>query len=246
MPSLITKEERDIDAVDYLQKIIIEVTGIFIFLVVIVSSVTSMTAGFLSGGELALVHGGAIALLVAVMYKSGAHLNPIVTFAMFLDGKIGLVVGLVYIIVQLLGAIGGVIFANEFLAKEIIANGAPFAEATEAAKLATPAIANYLSVRSVFALETLLSFVLMLTIFKMVVEHKVAPYAAAPFIGLAVALDVAIGGPFTGAAMNPARAFGPALVSGYWAHHWVYWAAPMTGAFIAWVFHKVTSIEEKP
>jgi glycerol uptake facilitator-like aquaporin len=60
-----------------------------------------------------------------------------------------------------------------------------------------------------------------------------APKIGGLAIGLTVALDILFGGPFTGAAMNPARTFGPALASGHWANQWVYWAGPMLGGLMA-------------
>ena len=52
-------------------------------------------------------------------------------------------------------------------------------------------------------------------------------------IGLTVCLDILFGGPLTGAAMNPARAFGPALVANAWAAHWIYWVGPLLGGAAA-------------
>jgi glycerol uptake facilitator-like aquaporin len=52
-------------------------------------------------------------------------------------------------------------------------------------------------------------------------------------IGFVVTFDILAGGPLTGAAMNPARVFGPAAVGGYWANHWVYWVGPIAGGAIA-------------
>ena len=57
-------------------------------------------------------------------------------------------------------------------------------------------------------------------------------------IGLTVALDIMAVGPLTGAAMNPARVFGPGLASGHWAGHWIYWVGPLAGGAVAALLHK--------
>ena len=61
-------------------------------------------------------------------------------------------------------------------------------------------------------------------------------------IGLAVAADILVGGPLTGASMNPARSFGPALASHFWEFHWIYWIAPIVGASAAaWIYSRFIS-----
>ncbi|WP_197474639.1 aquaporin [Deinococcus puniceus] len=80
------------------------------------------------------------------------------------------------------------------------------------------------SVGQAFALETVLTFFLLL----------VALRSGLPWVvGGVVALEAMMGGPITGASMNPARSFGPALASGIWTAHWLYWAAPLLGAALA-------------
>ena len=84
-----------------------------------------------------------------------------------------------------------------------------------------------------FLIESLLSFGLMLVIMAVATDERVADGFAALAVGGAVGFCALMGGPVTGASMNPARSFGPALVGGLWDRHWVYWLAPVTGMVIA-------------
>jgi aquaporin NIP len=84
-----------------------------------------------------------------------------------------------------------------------------------------------------FALEWLLSFVLMFVIIAVATDDRVVKGFAGLAVGLTVGMDAMMGGPLTGASMNPARSFGPAVAGGGWTAHWIYWAAPMTAMVVA-------------
>jgi glycerol uptake facilitator-like aquaporin len=81
-------------------------------------------------------------------------------------------------------------------------------------------------------IETLLTAVLMFVIISVATDTRAVGELAAVAIGGTIALDALWGGPVTGASMNPARSFGPALVAGLWSSHWVYWVGPILGAVI--------------
>jgi glycerol uptake facilitator-like aquaporin len=81
--------------------------------------------------------------------------------------------------------------------------------------------------------EWLLSFALMFVIMAVATDERVPGGFAALAVGLTVGFCALMGGPLTGASMNPARSFGPAIVGGLWTAHWVYWAAPVTGMILA-------------
>src|SRR5262249_2957850 len=84
------------------------------------------------------------------------------------------------------------------------------------------------------ALEAVTTFFLVLMVFATAVDERGAFKSIAGFgIGLSITLGILVAGPFTGAALNPARAFGPALASSHWASHGVYWVGPLAGGFIA-------------
>ncbi|MEB3291570.1 MAG: aquaporin, partial [Synechococcales bacterium] len=88
-----------------------------------------------------------------------------------------------------------------------------------------------------FLLEVVLTFILMLVIFGSGLDRRAHIGFAGIAIGLTVAVEAAVMGPITGASMNPARSLGPALVTGLWQHHWLYWFAPILGAQLAgWVY----------
>src|SRR5260370_22082095 len=88
------------------------------------------------------------------------------------------------------------------------------------------------------ALEAVTTFFLVLTVFATAVDEKGAFRSIAGFgIGLSISLGILVAGPLTGAALNPARAFGPALVATHWANHGVYWVGPLAAGFVAGVLY---------
>ncbi|PAX49811.1 MIP/aquaporin family protein, partial [Brunnivagina elsteri] len=90
-------------------------------------------------------------------------------------------------------------------------------------------------------LETVLTFILMFVIFGSGLDRRAHIGFAGLAIGLTVGMEAAFMGPITGASMNPARSFAPALIRGMWQHHWVYWVAPILGAQIAVVIYRLLS-----
>ena len=106
-----------------------------------------------------------------------------------------------------------------------------------AVNLGTPALGRGVSAGTGIVVEAVLTFFLVFVIFGVAVdargERAIAPLA----IGLVIVMDILGAGVLTGAAMNPARAFGPALFSGFWANHAVYWIGPFIGGVLgAWVY----------
>ena len=177
---------------------------------------------------ISLGHGGAIALMVyAFGHVSGAHINPAVTIPMMITKKIGVKDGVGYILFQIIGAVIAtatlaVLFPE--IGKQVLwgAHGGP------------SDILNG-SVISAVVLEIIFTFFLVTVIF-MTAVHKKAPksvYGAA--IGGMVFLLHLVGVPLTGASMNPARSFSPALISGdagLWEVQWIYWVGPIIGGII--------------
>jgi MIP family channel proteins len=170
----------------------------------------------------ALAHGLAIAVMVSATGGiSGGHLNPAVTFGVLIGGKIGLKDSLAYWVAQLAGgaAAGFLLLCllgdNSQSAASIVANG-------------TPDLGKGVSWSKGIVIEAVLTFFLVFVVYGSAVDAR-APKIGGLAIGLTVALDILFGGPLTGAAMNPARTFGPALASGHWANHAVYWIGPLLG-----------------
>ncbi len=177
---------------------------------------------------IALGHGGAIALMVyAFGHISGAHINPAVTIPMIITKNIGITDGIAYIIFQLIGAVAAAATLWAILPEL----GAKVNFATQGGP--SELINN--SVSSAFAIEAVLTFFLVLVIFMTALHRKASPGLHGLSIGGMVFLIHLVGVPLTGASVNPARTFGPALISGFWEFHWLYWAAPILGGIIAGV-----------
>jgi len=177
---------------------------------------------------IALAHGLALSIGVsATMNVSGGHLNPAVTIAALATGRIDLKNAIAYIISQIAGAtIGG------FLLLTIYTSIPGGHDAIVATGLGTPAPGAGVTPMTAFLVEIALTFLLAFAIFGTAVDKR-APKIGGFGIGLMIAGDILLGGPISGASMNPARTLGPAIAGGVWTAHWVYWAGPIIGALIA-------------
>ena len=175
---------------------------------------------------ISIVHGGTIGIMIyAFGHISGAHINPAVTIPMIIFKQMPAKDGAGYVALQVIGA---VLAALTLLAI--------FPELGMKVNLGTqPGPSDVIngSVASAFAVEAILTFFLVLTICMVALHRKAAAGWAGFAIGGMVFLIHMVGIPLTGASVNPARTFGPALVSGAWDHHWLYWAAPILGGIIA-------------
>ena len=226
-------------------------TGLFVFLGV--GSVVAATAVFrLEGGggaappasvivSIALAHGLAIALLVAATARiSGGHINPAVSFVAALTGKMKVSRAGLYIAGQLLAAVFAVL-----LLKGIIAGPVEQGLGVHGISVFDPSVGGGLLDDSVASgagaallMEIVLTFALVFVIFATAMDPKGLTHLAPMAIGLAVLVDHLVGIPFTGASMNPARSFGPALVGNVWDDHWVYWLGPLIGAGLAGLIYE--------
>lgn len=210
--------------------LIAEFIGTFALIFV---GVGAIAGNYLNGGAtgltgIALAHGLTIAVMVsATAAISGGHLNPAVTIGLFTAQKIDLTNTIGYIIAQCLGAI-----TAAFLIKLCLP-----AEALAAVGMGTPVLASEISASMGLITEIILTFFLVFVVYGTAVDKR-APKMGGLFIGLTVALDIFIGGPITGAAMNPARHLGPALLGGGLTHAWLYWIGPIVGSILAAVVYK--------
>ena len=175
---------------------------------------------------ISLGHGSAIGLMVyAFGHISGAHINPAVTIPMMITKKIGIADGIGYIIFQIIGAI-----VAAFTLKAILPElGAQVNYGTQGGP--SDLINN--SAMSGLGLEIIFTFFLVAVIFMTAVHKKAAAGIHGLSIGGMIFLLHLIGVPLTGASMNPARTLGPALASGFWEFHWIYWVGPIVGGIIA-------------
>jgi MIP family channel proteins len=192
--------------------------------VVILSLYMAGNTGILG---IALAHGLVLAVMVTSLgHISGGHFNPAVTVGVWVTGKIESVRAVVYIVAQLAGAVAGAGLLRLAVPKAIWSK----------TSLGVPTInhPNAITNGKGVLIEAILTFFLVFTVFATAIDERGAWKAVAGFaIGLVLTFDILMGGPFTGAAMNPARWFGPALVGGKWTDSWVYIAGPLTGAIIA-------------
>ena len=175
---------------------------------------------------ISIAHGSAIGFMVyAFGHVSGAHINPAVTIPMMITRKIGITDGVCYIVSQLIGAVAAAATLKAILPEL----GAKVNFGTQGGP--SDLINN--SVGSGFAIEAVLTFFLVTVIFMTAVHKRASPGWAGFTIGGMVFLIHLVAVPLTGASVNPARTFGPALISGFWELHWLYWAAPILGGIIA-------------
>jgi len=172
---------------------------------------------------IAVAHGLALAVMISALGAlSGGHFNPAVTFGFWVTRRISLTSAITYWVSQLLGAI-----AASFLLRAVVP-GEPGA----AVHFGVPMLASGVSVGQGFLLEFVMTFFLVTAVWGTAVDER-GPKIGGFGIGLAVCMDILFGGLLTGAAMNPARAFGAACASGVWTDHWLYWVAPMAGGAAA-------------
>ena len=204
-------------------------TALFVFV-----GVGSIVAFGVTGSlDVAFAHGFAIALLVAgIGAISGGHINPAVTFATVITGRITPTRGAMYVVAQLAGAVVGMLLLRAFLIDEIVdatgAGGHAINDAVVPSSLAA------------VGLEAVGTFVLVWTVFAVAIAPRGGSGIIAPlFIGLAILVAHIVLIPLTGSGINPARTFGPALINNAWTDHWVYWVGPLIGAAAAAITYYV-------
>ncbi|CAN1307899.1 Aquaporin TIP1-2 [Linum perenne] len=197
---------------------------------------SGMAFAKLTAGLIAAAIAHAFALFVAVSVGaniSGGHVNPAVTFGAFVGGNITLLRGIVYWIAQLLGS------TVACLLLKFATGGLILLQETAAFSLS-----EGVGVWNAVVLEIVMTFGLVYTVYATAVDPKkgslgtIAPLA----IGFIVGANILVGGAFSGASMNPAVSFGPALVSWSWGNHWVYWVGPLIGGGIAGLVYELIFI----
>ena len=181
---------------------------------------TGNTAGLL---QIALAHGLVLALMVsAAMNVSGGHFNPAVTTALLVARRITPTIAGVHILAQLIGALAAAWALKMTMPTAVFA----------ATQGGGQSIALDVTMTQAILLEAIATFFLMFVIYGTAV-HVNAPRIGGLAIGLTIAADILAIGPLTGASMNPARSFGPAIASGVLTGQVVYWVGPIVGAIAA-------------
>jgi MIP family channel proteins len=172
---------------------------------------------------IALAHGLALAIMVTAFgHISGGHFNPAVTVAAFVGRQIDILHGVLYIIAQLAAAV-----LAGFALRAVFPT-----DVWQSVNLGTPAVAADISFGTAVLIEAILTFILVIAVFGTAMDPRAAKVGGFA-IGLTISADILIGGPLTGASMNPARTFGPAVAANFWDNHLVYWIGPLCGAIIA-------------
>ncbi|KAK3039494.1 hypothetical protein RJ639_028076 [Escallonia herrerae] len=174
-------------------------------------------------GLVAVAIAHAFALFVGVAMAanvSGGHLNPAVTFGLAIQGNITILTGFFYWIAQLLGSTVAC-----FLLKYVTGGKA----------IPTHSVAAGMNALEGVVMEIVITFALVYTVYATAADPKkgslgiIAPIA----IGFIVGANILAAGAFSGGSMNPARSFGPAVVSGDFSENWIYWVGPLIGGGLA-------------
>tara|TARA_Y100000310_G_scaffold345469_1_gene465341 strand:+ start:5660 stop:6337 length:678 start_codon:yes stop_codon:yes gene_type:complete len=184
---------------------------------------------------IALAHGLVLMCMVyATIHISGAHVNPAVTLGLWVTEKISTVKALCYIAAQLIGAaLGG------FLLRLLFVN------VSADLALGAPMLGPNVTFLGGIVVEAVLTFFLVFVVFGVAVDKRATPGIAGAAIGLVLTFDILAGGVLTGAAMNPARAFGPMVAASFFKNQLVYWIGPILGGIIAALTYNTLLMNKK-
>ncbi|XP_022951998.1 aquaporin TIP4-1-like isoform X3 [Cucurbita pepo subsp. pepo] len=219
---------------DCIRALVVEFITTFLFVFVGVGS--AITANTLLGNALvglfsvAVAHALVVAVMISAGHISGGHLNPAVTLGLLFGGHITVVRSALYWIIQLLAA-----SAASFLLSYLTGGSA----------IPVHTLASGVGYLQGVIWEIILTFSLLFTVYATMVDPKKGALdGLGPMLtGFVVGANILAGGAFSGASMNPARSFGPALVAGDWTDHWVYWVGPLIGGGLAGFIYENFFIE---
>lgn len=219
------------------RKLFVEFLGTCIFVFIGAGSI--ITNQFSNGAVglvgIAIAHGVILSVVISAFGGiSGGHLNPAVTFGVMVSRRITVALGLQYMVAQLIGGVLAGLLLHVVFPSELCAT----------VHLGTPAVASGVSLGTAVLIEAILTFALVTSVFGTAIDPR-APKIGGFGIGLTVLVDILVGGPLTGASMNPARTFGPGLVAGFWENHWVYWVGPLLGGGLAGFVYEYFIMEKK-
>lgn len=214
-------------------KFLVEIVGTFILVYAIASAATVYSdSGQLGVIGIGLVHALVLtAIVYAIGYRSGAQVNPAVTIGLLVAKKITGREAVVYIIAQIIGAVIAAAVVYSIFGSEM------------SASVTLPSEDNI--VRALI-LETVMTFTLVYVVLATTTSKnfKILPLAGLA-IGFTLGLNVIFGGSITGGSLNPARSFGPALITWEFNYHWIYWIAPIVVGLIAVGAYKILHTKEE-
>ncbi len=172
--------------------------------------------------EIALAHGLILAVMVSALMRISGHFNPAVTLGFLATRRIEAMMAALYIVAQIIGAV-----AAAYALKATFPDAVFIATRGGGQSIALDTTGG-----QAFLLEAIATFMLMFVIYGTVVDQR-GPKIGGLGIGFVVAADILVIGSRTGASMNPARSFGPAVASGVFEAQFLYWLAPTVGALLA-------------
>ena len=220
---------------DYLRRGTAEFIGAFTL--IFIGAAAVMLSGATGIVGIAIAHGLAIALMVTALgHISGGHFNPAVTLGFLMTRRIDPKLAVVYWLEQFAGAACAALLLWWIFPTQ----------ATDPSHIGAPVLNSAISQGAGFVLEAILTFFLVLAMFATAVDPRGAFKAVAGFgIGLVVTMGILCGWPLTGAAMNPARAFGPELVANFWGSYtWIYYVGPAVGAVVAALLYELLFLRD--
>jgi MIP family channel proteins len=201
-----------------------------IFALVFIGGATIMSTGNASPGvglvAVALAHGLALGTMISALMRISGHFNPAVTLGFLVTRRIEPMMGALYIVAQLIGAI-----AATYALKAIFP-----AAAFIATSGGGQTVSELVTSGQAFLAELIATFFLMIAVMGTAADPK-GPKVGGLVIGLVVTMDILAIGPVTGGSMNPARSFGPAVVTQSFTAQGIYWAGPIVGAVLAAVIY---------
>jgi len=208
---------------EVLQRAFAEFVGTFTLVFVGAGSIIATGGHDLTA--IALAHGLAIGVMAsAVGHISGGHFNPAVTLGFVAARRIDARMAAAYWFAQITAAI----------IAALLLRGVVPERAADPVNLGAPALGSGVGAGQGLVIEIILTFFLVWVIFATAADPRGAFRSIAGLaIGFTISLDIFMGGPFTGAAMNPARALGPQLVQNVWSDGWVWYLGPAIGGVLA-------------
>ncbi|KAM8976020.1 aquaporin-2-like [Pelodytes ibericus] len=214
---------RDLCSGSFFRAFLAEFLGTLLFVFFGLGSALSWPSALPSVLQIALTFGIGIATLVQIVgHISGAHLNPAVTIAFLVGSHISVLKAVFYILAQLLGGVAGAGLLFEFTPSNVRGS------------FGVNALNEDISPGQGVAVEIFITMQLVLCVFGSTDSRRTDTTGApALSIGLSVTVGHLLGIYFTGCSMNPARSFAPAVITGYFTYHWVFWVGPIAGAIFA-------------